>query len=203
MSEITTTGATELAGLAEKINSEHRACEQAAKSAVEHAMNAGDYLAEAKEQAGHGNFGAWLAANFAGSERTAQTYMKLSRNRDALNPKHAADLSIRGALAELSTPGEQPVLGEDESRMPRAYYISRQETERIQEQLKRLDIFRYEGLLPVVKDGTSKEDLELAFRLNEALVSQGEMQKDMLASSAGISREEFEQRVMERLRGAA
>jgi hypothetical protein len=205
LSGISKTTRSEPAALAEKINSEHRACERAAKSAVGHAITAGDYLAEAKDQAGHGNFGAWLEANFEGSERTAQTYMKLSRNRDALNPQRASDLSIRGALAELSSPTEQG--GESDGRqgaggMPEAYYTSRQETERIQAQLKRLDICRYEGRLPVVKDGTSPADLELAFRLNEALISQGEMQKDMLAFSAGISREDLEALVMERLRGA-
>lgn len=102
----------------ERINAEHRACEVAAHSAVEHAINAGELLTEVKAELGHGEFGTWLEANFEGTARSAQTYMKLARNRDALeaNTQHrthlnsiglwlpASDLSIRGALAELPPP---------------------------------------------------------------------------------------------------
>jgi hypothetical protein len=91
-------------GLAEKINAEHRACEQAAATAVEHAMNAGDYLEEAKAGLAHGEFLPWLKENFEGSRQTADVYRKLASNRERLNCQRAGNLSIRGALAELSAP---------------------------------------------------------------------------------------------------
>lgn len=97
--------------LTEQINAEHRAVEDAARSAVEHAMNAGDMLAEKKASLQHGEWGAWLAQHFEGSQNTAGVYMKLARNREALgNSQHARNLSIRGALAELDSPDEESSL---------------------------------------------------------------------------------------------
>ncbi len=88
--------------LATRINEEHRACERAVVSAVEHAIRAGEMLLEAKERAGHGNWGDWLRQHFEGSERHAQRYMHIARRKDELNPTRVSDLSIRGALRELS-----------------------------------------------------------------------------------------------------
>ena len=96
--------------LTARINDEHRAVEEAARSAVEHAIRCGEMLQEVKESLPHGAFGPWLRENFAGSKRTAQTYMKLFRGRDSLDAKtqHAADFSIRGALRELEAPKDKP-----------------------------------------------------------------------------------------------
>lgn len=93
-----------LDALATRINEEHRACERAVVSAVEHAIRAGEMLLEAKEHAGHGNWGDWLRENFEGSVRTAQVYTRLANNKDALNAQRSAHLSIEGALRELSAP---------------------------------------------------------------------------------------------------
>nr|MDQ3302171.1 DUF3102 domain-containing protein [Actinomycetota bacterium] len=93
--------------LAERINAEHRACDDALRSGLRHAVNAGGLLTEAKERVNHGEWGSWLADNFEGSTRTAQAYMKVSRevpNLDAAKAQRVADLSFRGALAELSSP---------------------------------------------------------------------------------------------------
>lgn len=98
-----------LEALAEQINVEHRACDAALRSGLRHAVNAGGLLAEAKERVNHGEWGSWLADNFEGSTRTAQAYMKVSRevpNLDAAKAQRVADLSFRGALAELSAPGD-------------------------------------------------------------------------------------------------
>ncbi len=95
--------------LAERINAEHRACDHALRSGLRHAVNAGGLLAEAKERVSHGEWGSWLADSFEGSSRTAQAYMKVSRevpNLDAAKAQRVADLSVRGALAELSAPPE-------------------------------------------------------------------------------------------------
>ncbi len=109
-------------GLAERINVEHRAVEEAARSAVEHAIVAGDLLNEAKEQLGHGEFGPWLLANFEGSRQTADVYRKLAARKDELSEcQRASNLSIRGALRELEPareggPAEQTTGADDPHR---------------------------------------------------------------------------------------
>ena len=59
-----------LATLADEINTHHRQCEAAMRSGLEHALAAGRLLAEAKSQLPHGDWGRWLAENFAGSDRS-------------------------------------------------------------------------------------------------------------------------------------
>jgi len=63
-----------LATLAEQINAEHRACDDALRSGLQHAVNAGGLLTEAKERVNHGEWGSWLADNFEGSTRTAHIH---------------------------------------------------------------------------------------------------------------------------------
>ncbi len=96
--------------LAGRINEEHRACETAVGAALEHAMNAGGMISEAKSSLPHGAFGPWLAENFAGSDRTARAYMRVYSRRDELEAKRqsSASLSLDGALKALSTPKDEP-----------------------------------------------------------------------------------------------
>jgi hypothetical protein len=93
-----------------RINEAHRAGDSAALSALKHYRQAGELLNEVKASLPHGDFGPWLEANFEGSERTAQAYMRLAKNWAALstNPQHVAGLTLRAALAELSEPKEAP-----------------------------------------------------------------------------------------------
>src|SRR5262245_57248348 len=66
-----------LPDLAERINEEHRLCEQSFRSGLMHAHNAGNLLLEAKDHCGHGNWLPWLRDNCRASERTAQAYMRI------------------------------------------------------------------------------------------------------------------------------
>jgi hypothetical protein len=95
-----------LEALAERINAEHRACEVAVNSALAHAMTAGEMLSAAKIQLPHGAFGPWLAENFAGSDRTARAYMRVSSRREELEAKRqsSATMSLDGALKALAAP---------------------------------------------------------------------------------------------------
>lgn len=95
-----------LAGLAERINAEHEQCEVHMRAGVDHAIKAGELLIEAKSLCAHGEWGAWLQANCAFAERTAQAYMRVARNREALEAKaqRVADLPFREALNLLSGP---------------------------------------------------------------------------------------------------
>lgn len=98
--------------LAERINAEHRACTEAWNAAlghlyaaIDHAMNAGDLLLEAKAECSHGTWVAWLEDNFNGSVRRAQEYMYLARGRKDLEEAKARSpaffKSIEGALEFL------------------------------------------------------------------------------------------------------
>lgn len=105
--------AANLDTLAARINAEHRACTLAVADALKHALNAGDLLLRAKAEQQHGTWGAWLEANFEGSVRTAQVYMRLARDRFLLEAKTqgSAHLSIAGALQALVGPpkGQPPI----------------------------------------------------------------------------------------------
>lgn len=105
-------------GLIDRINSEHRECGKAARSAVGHAIAAGDSLIEVKYSLEHGEFGAWIRDNFEGSERTAQVYMRCSLKKDELNPQTSAFLSIDAALKFLSAPKEKTSEEASESVLP-------------------------------------------------------------------------------------
>jgi len=104
------TGAVRLPALANEINAEHRAFIGSLTRTAEHGIRAGELLAEAKGQCKHGEWLPWLRQNFEGSERSAQVYMQMYRNRDEIRAKYAesADLSISGALQEISAPREAP-----------------------------------------------------------------------------------------------
>jgi hypothetical protein len=93
--------------MVERINAEHHACEAAVNAALEHAMNAGDLLLEAKDKAPHGTWQGWLEGNFDGSIRTAQAYMRVAARRaevEAAKTQSSAPLSLDGALKALSAP---------------------------------------------------------------------------------------------------
>jgi hypothetical protein len=107
MSEVVTTEARELTLLAGDINREHEACRAAGEAFAMHAYRCGELLLEVKTRVAHGEWGAWLAANFAASERTAQLYMRTARSGD---PQRVADLSLRGALREIAGPADADVV---------------------------------------------------------------------------------------------
>jgi hypothetical protein len=85
-----------LADLAARIRAEHEATSTALKSSVEHAMRAGDLLIEAKAQFKHGEWLPWLAEHCAMSERTAQLYMRIAKNRATI------EANIRNGVADLT-----------------------------------------------------------------------------------------------------
>ena len=108
---MTTSEVEKLGTLAASINAEYRAVQMAVKAtlsaasaAVDHALDAGDLLNEAKEECKYGTFEDWLRANFEGSVRRAQEYMYMADRREELEEVKArgsAFLSIQGALEYL------------------------------------------------------------------------------------------------------
>ncbi len=104
--------ADELESLAEKINAEHKACEEAAGAALTHALEAGRLLEEVKASLPHGEWGRWKKEHFAGSDRSARDYRRVWLNRELLglrqNGSSAATLSLRQALKVLTAPKPKP-----------------------------------------------------------------------------------------------
>jgi hypothetical protein len=96
-----------LADLRDRFKIEHAAMGMALRHALGHAMAAGDILLEAKLQLKHGQWLPWLETCDI-SERTAQRYMRLARNRSEIesNPTPVSDLGVKAALTLLSAPRE-------------------------------------------------------------------------------------------------
>ena len=88
-----------LAQIATELSGQHAACESALSDALGHASRAGELLLEAKPLVAYGEWGSWLAANFAGSHRTARGYMQLARER-----RPVATVGVRAALAAIAEP---------------------------------------------------------------------------------------------------
>ena len=105
-----------LTDLASKINTAHRLATEAARSALEYALEAGRLLVEAKSQVEHGEWLPWLKANFEGGERNARNYMRLARHMPELeaNRQRSADLSIDAALKLLAAPEEEAATPDDD-----------------------------------------------------------------------------------------
>jgi hypothetical protein len=83
------------------------------RAGIEHAVRAGSLLIDAKKVIDHGHWLPWIRDNFGLSERSAQNFMKLSRDMAALpaaNAKRVALLPLREALASIA-----------ESRRPEAH----------------------------------------------------------------------------------
>ena len=99
----------DLTSLAQEILEEHELstssfhdAKRSLQDSVLHAVNCGAKLHAAKALAGHGNWLKWLAQNVpAMSERTAQDYMRLSRDERTLE---IADLGITGVLEAIRQP---------------------------------------------------------------------------------------------------
>lgn len=123
MSELAITDKMDLTTLVDEINAEHRSCDEALREGLRHALRAGELLTEAKSRVQHGEWGQWLEENFEGSSRTAQGYMKVAReipNLGGAKAQHVADLSLRGALKELSAPEAVPTEEDDrQERWPK------------------------------------------------------------------------------------
>ena len=102
-----------LANLAQRINTEHEAARAAMRKGLEHALNAGEMLIEAKAAVPHGEWLPWLETNCSVSERTAQLYMKVARERERLGRESAslADLTLEQAAERLAKP-KSPTLVE-------------------------------------------------------------------------------------------
>jgi len=93
----------DLDAIAVDLRREVEGADRAWRTAVEHAVRAGELLTEAKAQVQHGEWLRWLQAHFPGAPRPAQDYMRLAR--------HAEDARalerLKRAVADASAAGEE------------------------------------------------------------------------------------------------
>ncbi len=104
-----TTAATATAMSAEQLTAairhEHEAASTAASAALQHALEAGRLLAEAKRKIPHGSWESFVKDSCGIAPRTASLYQRLHRHRDRLpNRQHVAELSVRQAARLLEQP---------------------------------------------------------------------------------------------------
>jgi hypothetical protein len=100
-----------LTDMAAAIRAEHLAARGTFRKAVEHAVNAGNLLIDAKKKFPHGQWLPWVEANCDLSERSAQGYMSLARRWDMMTEKRrdeVALLGLRGALKETAQKRQPP-----------------------------------------------------------------------------------------------
>jgi hypothetical protein len=104
-----------LPDLAQAIDREHQAAHQAARNALDHALECGRLLIQAKAAVPHGGWLSWLEANVSFGPRQAQKYMRLAEHeeetRNATSGSHlgaVARWSLNDALGELARPDPDP-----------------------------------------------------------------------------------------------
>jgi N6-adenosine-specific RNA methylase IME4 len=107
-----------LTDLAARIRAEHEATAVAMQRGVEHAINAGRLLIEAKQIVHRGDWLPWLRDHCQVSERMAQRYMLLARHASELeaNTTRVSDMTVRGAL-KLLAPDKQARRAEREAEL--------------------------------------------------------------------------------------
>jgi hypothetical protein len=88
-------GENRLPVLAAEIRKAHADVQEAAKTAAQRAIEAGQALIEAKALMGHGQWLPWLREHCALAERTAQLYMKIAKS--GLDSATVADLGLQAA----------------------------------------------------------------------------------------------------------
>jgi hypothetical protein len=112
MTTTTLTKTDDLKTLAESVNQHHRECEQAARSAIEHAKAAGELLIEAKAQIPHGGWLPWLRENAECSVRMAQNYMTIASSwaliESETNTQRVSYLTISQSLRVLASADPKP-----------------------------------------------------------------------------------------------
>jgi hypothetical protein len=92
------------------IVAEHQAAQDAARSAVLHAIRCGELLIEAKDSMPHGQFGAFCR-QLPFAERTARAYMQLARLDDEKRQR-VANMPMRDALQLIRSAEDAAALAE-------------------------------------------------------------------------------------------
>jgi hypothetical protein len=93
-----------LAAMVPEINAAHAECVRSLRDGLVHAIKAGQLLMDAKKLLDYGAWLPWLRANFAGSNRNAQAYMRVARMYPAPTATKTATGTLLGYRAALRRP---------------------------------------------------------------------------------------------------
>ena len=105
----------ELVDLVAEIRAECDAAEADYRSAVQHAMRAGELLTQAKDTLPHGAWLPWLRDNFELSQQTASEYMRLFSN---YGTSRNLPPSINAALKQIAKPPKTQSRPEPSAQRP-------------------------------------------------------------------------------------
>ena len=112
---ITPTDAPTLTDLVMRIDAEHALVAIALRSALAHAIAAGEMLTVIKRHVRRegGKWLPWLAANCSVPARTAAHYMRLAKRRSELCDENGnvLPISVREAIDAIQHPGDRGFLG--------------------------------------------------------------------------------------------
>lgn len=114
--------------LAADIRREHELAQQSFRATVEHGVRCGLLLEQAKADTAHGEWLPWLDAEFPGSRRTAQGYMRLARHAE--DAQALAHLGIEGALRQLAAPAPRRQLADIEDELGKHLELGRADLRR-------------------------------------------------------------------------
>jgi hypothetical protein len=109
--------------LAAEIDREHQAAHRAARTAIEHAIECGRLLLEAKALIPHGEWLPWLEANTMVSARQSQRYMRLTSATLAGKCDATSFLTIEGALKALVATKDEEIEQQSQA-VPLAVYLA-------------------------------------------------------------------------------
>lgn len=88
--------------LAEEIKKKLEKCKEHSRFLIEHAIQLGELLIQAKKAVPHGEFTKWLDENCHLGARQAQRYMLLAKHPEEAKTTRASFLSLRAAVAALT-----------------------------------------------------------------------------------------------------
>lgn len=98
-------GAEDDEGLTAAIRREHEAASTAAQSAIEHALECGRLLAQARADIRYGAWESFVREHCGIAPRTARLYLQLDARRDRIaNRQHVAGLTLREAARLVAEP---------------------------------------------------------------------------------------------------
>lgn len=151
--------------LADAANASHEYTKIALRAAAEAARDAGIVLLEAKELVPHGEWAAWIKANFKAGIRTAQRYMRIANNWPTIEGKatSVSHLSVNEALGILDGRDDLEkalVLQAETDALQQELYVLKAAVEQADEAMLRFIITRCQDIhdqLVVIKGTAIKE----------------------------------------------
>jgi Protein of unknown function (DUF3102) len=178
-----------LSSLAAQIRTFHQAVQDAALTALAHAMDCGDVLAEAKACAPVKGWNKWLRSECFMGASTARLYMQLAKHRAEIEHRIAEfpTLSLRAARKLISKPSSRPKTAEAKPAPTVSTMMNSLTDEQLTEALTALGFDRFRKVMP--RDWVPQLERRLAdqilSRLKQAQIPPHQLRKAKLRLVGG------------------